>query len=637
MPRGCACGVQAASALRSWQIQELELNTLNCLRLALLLMLFPVLARPADLAVPGPDRLPPDTWVLVNWHGVSGASQVKDTNPVMKLWNDPQFAAAREQIITKVAGSVGKDAGTDGRAEVDDVISVLGNPAVLGVAGDPLARGADTVHVFVVLNRKGKEAEWSRLHAKRKVGTNAQVSRYTFRGVQIRKRTTTKSGAPAPAGKSPPPTVQKVSHSLEASLGDYELYSDNQALMESLVTRLKDAAPASDSLLKDAAYQRAQRFRAERPMLEAFVKVPDLSKAPLPPSPQMNTETTLRELHPERLQGVWLSAGMGRDRMLVRGALLGDMSPGSMLDLIGANAATFRTLAMAPALESFSAVRLDLQAFYATVLRAVKAGMPPDRGAAASLMIDSMVVSQTGLRASELLALFTGELAVAANGDETSEPGALPAAVLIPLADGEQVLTVLRKLAAGAFARQKKIFGATVVEFDTGTVAAINGRPARRDPLLLAVAQDMLVISSNDVEMNKLLARNASAEASPAGSLAADASFITARRQLPAELNSISYTDFSRMNWEPRVQALNRKLADQKERLLERARKAEDGDGDIAPDTQLAARLRQQSEDLGGIERIFIEILPLAQKHLKVSIGGSWKSADGVFFDSFVN
>ncbi len=76
----------------------------------------------------------------------------------------------------------------------------------------------------------------------------------------------------------------------------------------------------------------------------------------------------VRELHLERLQGLWFSAGMGRDRMLVRGALIGDMTPGSVLDIIGGNVSTFQTLKARASPETYGAFRLDLGGLYATVL-----------------------------------------------------------------------------------------------------------------------------------------------------------------------------------------------------------------------------------------------------------------------------
>lgn len=598
------------------------------------------LAQSAVPTMPGPDRLPADTWILMNWHGVAGATRVRDTNPVMRLWDDPQFTSARDKIITRIAGPVGKDAAGDRRAVIDDILSAFENPAMFGVAGNPLADGRNTVHFFAVLNHKGKEAVWARLDGHERAGTNAQVSRYAFRGVQIRKtiKTTLPKPPPAPEapGATPEPPRPKISTTFEATSGDYELYSDDQGLMESLITRLQGGDPTGDSLLKNTAYQRAQRFRAAGPLLEVFVKVPDLSKIPVPQTPQINMQAVIRELHPERLQGLWLSAGMGRDRMLVRGAVLGDMTPGSLLDLVGSNVSEFQTLAAAPAGDSYGAFRIDMAALYATVLRAIKAGLPPDRGAATSMLIDSMVAAQTGMRTSEVLALFTGEIGAATTGDEGPGLNALPAALMIPLTHGEQVLGILRKVAAPLFANEEKIVDATVVKIDwPGKSAAVAAKAP--ESVLVAVSPRMLVVSPDRSKLEGVLSRDASGARTPSGSVAADPKFQAARKTFPAQLNGISYTDVSRMRWEPFVDSLRQQLARQRQQDLDRAARIEQGDERSAPDPARAAQLRKQSEEAGEFAQIMLDLLPLMKKHLHTSAGGTWKAGDGMFFDSFLN
>ncbi len=112
---------------------------------------------------------------------------------------------------------------------------------------------------------------------------------------------------------------------------------------------------------------------------------------------------------------------------------------------------------------------------------------------------------------------------------------------------------------------------------------------------------------------------------------------LAARKSLPAELNGISYTDFSRMQWEAHAEALRQKLAKQRQEALDRAALVEKGEGDNPPDAARAAQLRKEADDIGSLSKILVEALPLAKQHLKLSIGGSWKAGDGVFFDSFVN
>jgi hypothetical protein len=597
------------------------------------------LAQSAAPTAPGPERLPVDTWLLINWHGVANATQVRDTNPVMRLWNDPQFASARDHIITELTEAAGTTAAPAARrAVIDDALSLLENPIVFGVIGDLLAGGKDNLHFFAVLNKKGKEAAWTRMQARRKPPANAQVSSYPFRDVQIEKTVKTTAPKPPPEGATQP-AKPKISYSFEASLGDYVLYCDDQATMESLITRLQDAKPAQDSLLKNAAYQRAQRFRATGAMIEMFLKVPDFSKLSFPQTQQINLQAAIRELHPERIQGVWFSAGMARDRMLVRGALLADMTPGGLLDGIGSNVSTFQTLAAAPTTESYGAFRIDMPALYAAVLRAVKAGMPPDRGAAAGMMIDGLVMAQTGMRAADLLSLFTGEIAAVTTGEERLDADKLPAVLMIPVTGSEQLLGILRKAAGPLFTNEEQLSGATVVKI--GSLPPLGAAPAatakKNEPFYLALSKNMLVISPDRSQLEGVLARDASGASTPAGSLAADAKFRAIRKALPAQLNGISYTDISRVNWQAYVEGIHQRMNRERQQLLERAAAAENGDAKSPPDAARAAQLRKQAEEVSRFEPVLTDLLPLMGKYLKVSAGGSWKASDGLFFDSFVN
>jgi hypothetical protein len=605
---------------------------------ALLMLAGPAWAFAAAPTVPGPDRLPDDTWVMVNWHGVANADRVRASNPVLKLWHDPQFATAREQIVEQISGSArNEESPAEARAAIEDVLSILENPLVIGVAGDPFARGGDSAHLFGVLNRKGKEAEWTRLLGRQKPRADSVVSTYAFRGTQIKKTVKTTVPKLAPNADPAVPPQPKITNTFEAAVGEYQLYADGQAEIESLIVRLTGSERATSSLLQDPAWQRAQRFRADGPMLEAFIKVPDLTRAPIPATAQMNTAAVVRELHPERIQGLWFSAGMGRDRMPIRAALLGDTSPGSVLDLIGGNVSTFQTLAAAPATEAFTAFRLDLPALYATVLRAAKAGMPPDQGAAIGMMVDSMVMAQTGMLTTRLLGLLTGEIGIVSNGNQISPSMPVPAALLVPLTDGEQLLTVLRKVAGPMMANEEKVSGATLIRLGALPGLANPGAAVENKPFYAAVSPTLLVISSDRVALEGVLARNAAGTTPAAGSLAADAAFRAARRNLPAELNGLTYADFSRMQWEKQVATIQQQLDRQKQQALEQADRVEKGEGDKAPDPARAAELRKQAEDLGSLQKILVEVLPLVNKYLKFSIGGSWKAADGVFFDSFVN
>lgn len=613
------------------------------IRLAGALLAFSgALAQAAAPTVPGPERLPADTWVLVNWHGVDAANRVRATNPVMKLWTDPQFAATRAQLVRAIAEKTALDKGLDadlGRANTEDILSLLENPLAFGVSGDPFgpqsADGRGNVHFYAVLNRKGKEAEWARLHANDKPGANQQVSTYTFRGVQVTRKVTTTPASPAPGGATaipaPPP---KVRHALEATLGDLELFSDDQPLLEALITRLQENRPSGASLLNDAVWQRAQKLRADGTLFEAFVKVPDISRVPIPPTPQIDVAAAMRELHLERIQGLWLSTGMGRDRMLMRGALLGDFTPGGVLDLVGDNVATFQTLAATPANASYSTVRLNLPAFYETMLRAVKAGLPPDQSAAATMLLDGVVAAQTGMRTAELLSLFTGEIAAVSTGSEVLT-ASLGGVVMLPSARSESVLGLIRNVAGSLVQGEQTVAGATVLRI--GAPPARGAGPANDEsPMHVAVASNMVLVGADSASVQEMVRRNA-AGAAAADSMATDRTFLAARRALPAQLNSLNFMDMKRFQWDLQLAALRPLFAERNREKLERAAAMEKGDGDTPADADGARKLRDEVASDQQLQQAVEVLLPLLPKYLKTSTGGSWKAADGWYFDSFVD
>jgi hypothetical protein len=600
---------------------------------ALLVLGLPALALAAAPTVPGVDRLPADTWVLVNWHGVSAADRVSGTNPVMRLWEDPQFKAVREQLFQDLA----RENSSFNRAKADDVLAVLENPVVFGIVGDPLsAAGGSKVNVYGVLNKKGREAAWTRLRQDRKPRTGAVESTYAFRGVQVKKTVTTTQPAPPPDGA--PSAAPKVRETFEATVGDYELFADAQELMETLVTRLQGrTAPAGASLATDATYQRALRFRSEGPLLEAFVKVPDLSRIPVPAQPQMNIGAAIQELHPERIKGLWFSAGMGAQRMVMRAALLGDTTPGSLLDLIGGNVKDFQTASVAPVTGAYGAFRIDLSALYATLMRAVKAALPPDQASAAGMLVDSVVMAQTGLRATELLSLFGGEIGTSGVGDGLLD-GALPGLLMVQITRSEPLLGLLQTMTASMKQGEERIADATVLTLGVpASVAADGAAPGTTQPVHVAVAPKMLAVTADRDALQDALTRGASGAVAPAGSMAADPVYQAARRTFPADLNGISFVDIARGHWDQQFEVLRKQLAKQKAEAAERLAAAERGDGQNPPDAQQVEKLRGQVRSLERMEEATVVLTPLLRKYLKVSAGGSWKAADGIFWDSYVN
>ena len=186
---------------------------------------------------------------------------------------------------------------------------------------------------------------------------------------------------------------------------------------------------------------------------------------------------------------------------------------------------------------------------------------------------------------------------------------------------------MLRTLARPLVQGEETVSGATVLRMGAAT----------EQPIYVAVAAKMLVVSPARSQLVDVLARAAAPTSVSGGTLAADATFRSARKLLPAELNGITYTDVSRVQWDQQLEAMRGNFAKQKQETLAQALKAEQGDERNPPAPSQAAELRRKAASIDETQKAFDAVFPLLRKHLKVSAGGSWKASDGWYFHSFIN
>ncbi len=631
---------------------------------AVLLAAIPALAQKAPAAppqAPPVDRLPPDTWVLLTWHGLGSVSKVRATNPILRIWDDPAFQSSRTRIAERFVSELAKEQAAKPnksdftKQDFEAILSLAENPLMVGFAGNPFPPGASgaaqkSVGFFAMYNKTGKQEIVQRLRERLKSGSkkdNVQESKYMFRGVEVTKSVTTtqpdksakkvvytndnvrSAGRARPQAKAEP----KISTSFSASVANYEIHSDQQAVIESLITRTLDGGSPSSSLAGRKAFQEAQRFRAEGTILEVFLQIPDLSQLPIPPSDKFNAAAMMRELHLERIKSMALSASLTSDRMLVRGAVFGDTLPGSLFDLIGGGNVTFETLAAAPASGTYGALRMDLRALYATLLRAVKAGLPPEQAAMAD-MLDGLVAMQTGMSLTHLLGLFRGEIGTVTTG-EAQLAEVLPDIVMLPVTDGQPVLGLLRTLLGKRISGEEQLGGATVLTMSPPAAAEDGDKPEAVQPFYVAVAPKLLIVATSKEQLSGVLARAASGTPAPAGSMAADPGFQRARKTMPANLSGISYADYSIYPWEKAQQQMQKQFAKQKQELLDKADAAMKGDGENPPDAKQAEEHRKSAQQIDLIRELADALIPLMKRYLRTSAGAVWKAADGIFMESY--
>ena len=107
-------------------------------RIAVPLLLLIAASAPLFAQTPSlSDRLPASTVFFAYWHGMGAVTSAEKTNHVVQLFEDPQFAHAREALLKSMRENVAKNGPATSDREQAEVLSLFDNPAVVGVVLNP--------------------------------------------------------------------------------------------------------------------------------------------------------------------------------------------------------------------------------------------------------------------------------------------------------------------------------------------------------------------------------------------------------------------------------------------------------------------------------------------------------------------
>src|SRR2546429_62380 len=220
-----------------------------------------------------PTQMSPRTMFYMIWRGVP-PSEVRKTNALLALWDDPDFAPVRSAMAAGMLGS-SDEKSTQPKLtpeQVQEFAGLLENSFTLGYWSEPtrrnLSTGAAVVDaktpawngMFFVYDRTGKEMLLTkavlRMRAEEKEAP--RLSQVAIAGVQVLK-VEGKSGA-----------------TYWAEHGKYAVSAGEKLVMEDLLSRLDGKVAAGGaSLAQSAAYQEAQA-NLSGGLLEFFLRIPDL-------------------------------------------------------------------------------------------------------------------------------------------------------------------------------------------------------------------------------------------------------------------------------------------------------------------------------------------------------------------------
>jgi hypothetical protein len=536
------------------------------------------------------ERLPADTISYLEWHGSTAVLSDAAKNHFLQLALDPQFAPVWAGLAQSIRGQQ-KSPGSS--LEFPDVVSLLSNPLVVGAVELPAKPGASTrikepvqhVATFFIYDAAGKAELVQKLKA-----TNAQAGPWTgydFHGTQVESRTV------------------GMETTYRAQTANFYLSSDQKQVIEELIERFGTTVPPASSLAQLPQYQEVRKYIGNGAALEFFFRPPDFTRwidASGPKAKQQ--EQMVANLHLDKIHAGGGAVSFAAEVTEIRGAVLGDTSPGSLFDLMGESRTNFVTEPLASMGPSYAAWRMNWAAGYDLMQAAFVGALPPQQAANVTIA-ETMAQAFLGMPIADALKLFTGEVGSVSSYADDGTPQQVYA---ITIQKPDAVLRILRAVGGKMIAAEDSAGTTTYLDVAYTYRDPVSGTQ-RRKFYYVAVTPDMMLVAPRKAMLRQAASLLASPAGAPAGVLANPA-YQQLRSRLPGKLTAMSAADLTQIPWD--------KLAANFEAQLDAAAKKPNG-----TPPQAAIWLKSIPPDV-------------VSRHLQISVGGWWKDANGIYIESYL-
>src|SRR5438270_7942725 len=278
-----------------------------------------------------PAQMSPRTMFYMIWRRVP-PSEVRKTNALLALWDDPDFAPVRAAMAAGMLGS-SDEKSTQPKLtpeQVQEFAGLLENSFTLGYWSEPTRRNLSTGAavadaktpawngMFFVYDRAGKEMLLTkailRMRAEEKEAP--RLSQVAIAGVQVLK-VEGKSGA-----------------TYWAEHGKYAVSAGEKLVMEDLLSRLDGKVAAGGASLAQSAADQEAQANLSGGLLEFFLRIPDLKNLANDSKAGMFQMRPL--LDAARLDAVHSIGGhitFEGAKTHVQAAILGEAVPGTPFDI----------------------------------------------------------------------------------------------------------------------------------------------------------------------------------------------------------------------------------------------------------------------------------------------------------------
>jgi hypothetical protein len=552
-----------------------------------------------------PLQMPANTTFYLVWRGQPNA-ELRKTNNIAALWDDPGFAPVRSSVTNAILKSSEEKSPEQRltRQQIEEYASLLENPFVLGYLSDPHKKRAEASDdssaaktwngVFFVYDRTGKEAILSKavLSLRASEKEPPQVSQMTIASVPVLK-VQRKTG-----------TTYWVEH------GKYALSANEPAVLEEILGRLAGKSSSSAALTDSPAYKEAHSVLGSG-QVEFFLRVPDLKNlAPESAPGGFRMRPVLEALKLESIHSVCGRVLMEGAKTRVQAVALGDTAPGSLFDLWDQGSATPASLSLVPAdAVSYTDTQINLSGLYDTVKRIAASFLPSGQQGSVN-MLEAMAQAALGQPLSSAIALFTGEFASLQTSPALDNNKQI---YLVGIRDKPGALKLMHTVLSDKINSERAEGEVTFMKISAGGSSSAAGT-AQWDFYHVAATPNYLVIGPRLEAVREVVAKHSQ---SAGASLTTAPGFQSARAQFPATINGLGYFDFRKVDW----QAV-------KARVISEANK-----------TPTAKRSPGASKSVTTppTPSWMLDMNPeVFARHLHVASSASWKDAQGLHFDEWI-
>lgn len=535
-------------------------------------------------------RLSPNTVFYVEWRGNSFLAGAKQKNHVLQLLHDPAFAPMLTEIAGQMQRGTLKNLGPAAAFVLPDLASFLDNAVVFGIVTNPDAmktaapdKSASPFATFLVYDSTGKAdliQKWKALSALSSK-TPVDVTKYDFGETSVEVRTTGKNA------------------SYSAQAGNYFVTSDQKQIVEDLITRFRSADAPATSVAQIAEYGQMRKYVGSDAALEVFARIPDMSQWN---SADKNAKSMIqlsKNLHLEKIHVMAGALNFDGEETHIRGAVLGDTSPGGLFDLAGASSAAFQTQTVAESGPVFSMTRMNLSAMYQLLHDAIVGNLAPDQSANVTAM-EGAAQSFLGMSIADALKLFTGEFASTSVYAEDGTPEQIFAATI---QKPDAVLRVLRAVIGTMIVGEDSSGSTTYLDL-ASPYTDPSTHQRRRKFYYVAVTPQMILAAPRKAMLRQAMQRLSpeAADPPPTG-VFANPAYAQLRARLPEKLSGLSGADIGQIPLDKLAQSLA---------------------------SQAPRSGNQQPPDMSHLK------LDVISRYIHITLSGWWKDSNGVYFDSYI-